>query len=259
MRRPWIAALALAAAGSSCRPSGPPPAIPVEMADCVPPGALLLAGAKLDSLRASPLYERLPASARGFLEPLHDASAVLGVFNGTDLLLIAHGRFRQAAPGATLVGPDLMLSGSQALVKAAMAQRRSGGPGSRDLLAQASAEAEGRVLWIAARGRVNLPLAGDLDNINRFLRLADFATVGLRLEAPAGIDLAAQCPTPEAAQHLEESLRAILSLSVLGAARQPQIAAMLRSADVRREQSEVHATLAAPPDAMPQLLEHFWR
>jgi hypothetical protein len=257
--RPWCAVLAIAAAAASCRPSGPPPAIPVELAACVPPGALLLAGANLDSLRASPLYRRLPGAARTFLEPLRDASGLLLVYTGAEILLISQGHFREAAPGATLAGPHLMLSGSPALTQAALAQRRSGASGSPDLFAQASAAAAGHAVWIASRGKVNLPLSGDAANLNRFLRLADFATVGLRIDAPMRLDAAAQCATPDAARHLEESLRGFLSLAVLGVSRQPQLAAMLRAVDVRSEGSAVHASLIAPAEDLPQLLDFFAR
>ena len=224
------------------------------MAACLPPHALLLAGVRLDELRASPLYPRLPAAARTYLEPLRDASTLLVAFDGTGILSVAQGRFREPPPGATAAGADLMLSGSAALVEAAQAQRRSGPSVANDLLAQASAAAEGHTVWIAARGGVNLPLTGDAANLNRFLRLADSAAAGLRLD-PAQVDFTAQCATPASAQHLEETLRAFLSLSAAGLARQPALSAMLRGADVRRESTAVRASLTAPADAVAQLFE----
>lgn len=257
-QRPWAALLALAAAAAACR-TGPPPAIPREMAQCVPPGAVVLAGARLEALRASPLYPRLPASAVAFLQPFRDASDLLLVFNGADLLLIARGHFREAAPGATLAGGNLMLSGSAALVQAALAQRRSGAPGSKDLLAQAEAGAAGHEIWAATRGGVNLPLTGDASNLNRLLWLAQFATVGLRAEPPMQLDFAAQCATPGAANHLEETLRAFLSLAAAGVARQKELAAILKAADVRRDGERVQAALRVPADAMPEILELFGR
>ena len=196
---------------------------PPALADYVPPGAVLIAGARPDALRGTPLYDRIPN---------RDASEVWAVFNGTDLLFIAQ------------AGREVKLSGSQTLLQAAQAQRQKGTPGSPDLLAQASAAAKGHALWIATRGRINLPLSGDAANVNRFLRLADFATAGLQPGAPSRLDFTAQCPTAEAAQNLEESLRAFLSLSALGAAKQPEIAAMLRSAEVRRDGREVRATIS---------------
>ena len=255
MRPRLVAAVvALAASASSCR-TGPPPAIAGEMADCIPPGAVLLAGARLDALRASPVYGHLPASAQVFLKPLDQANSVLAVFNGAEILLIEQGRFREAAPGATPAGSNLMLAGSPRLIQAALAQRKSGGAGSRDLLAQASTAAAGHALWIAARGGVNLPLAGDASNVNRLLREASFATVGLRIEAPMQLDFAAQCVTAEAAQRLEETLRAFLTLSAAGMARQKQLADVLRGAEVRRDGGTVRASLVTPEEAMGQVFE----
>jgi hypothetical protein len=229
------------------------------MAECVPPGAVLIAGARLDELRASPLYGPLPPSARSFVEPWRDASDLLAVFNGTELLFIARGHFREAIPGGTPVGSGLMLSGSQALVQAAMAQRQRGKTGSPDLLAQASTAAAGRAVWIATRGRISLPLTGDAANVNRFLRLADFATLGVHLGSPVQVDFTAQSASAEEAQHLEESLRAFLSLSVLGVRRQPKLRAMLQSADVRRTGPAVQASIAAPADDLQALLDHLSR
>ena len=232
------AALALALAVAGCRPSPP------SLADYVPAGATLIAGARLDALRASPLDSRLPQS---FVEPYRDASTLWVVFNGAGLLTLAQS------------GREVKLSGSQALVQAAEAQRRSGKPGSPDLVAQAAAASAGHALWIAARGRVALPLTGDAANLNRLLENADFATLGLRLDPPARLDFTAQCPTPEQAQHLEESLRGLLSLSVLGLKHQPRLAALLRTADVRREGREVRASLTASGEDLPQLFDWFGR
>jgi hypothetical protein len=255
----WAATLALAAAATGCRTAGPPPAIADDVAACVPAGAVLLAGARLDALRASPIYPRLPASAQTFLKPFENASSLLLVFNGAEILLIAQGHFREAAPGATLAGPSLMLSGSPALIQSALAARRSHAAKSSDLLTQASAAANGHALWIVTRGGVNLPLSGDAANINRFLRLANFAAVGLHIEPPLQLDLMAQCPTPEAARHLEETLRAFFSLLAATLARQPDLAALLRAAEVSSEANTVHGSMAVPADTMPRLLELFTR
>jgi hypothetical protein len=229
------------------------------MAACVPAGAVVLAGAKLDALRASPIYQRLPPSVESFLKPFQGAKSLLLVFNGAEILLIAQGHFRQAALQPLLVDSNLLLSGSPSLIKAALAQRRSRDPGSKDLLERASAVAAGHALWIASRGNVHLPLTGDAENINRFLRQAQFATAGLRIEPPMQLDFSAQCATPDAATHLEETLRAFLSLSAAGVARQKELAGMLRSANVLRDGGTVRASLTAPEDAMPQLFDFLSR
>ncbi len=254
----WAAVLALAAAAAGCRNAGPPPVIADEVTACVPAGAVLLAGVKLDSLRASPIYPRLPASVQTLLQPFAEASSLLLVFNGAEILLIAQGHFREAAPGGTLVGSNLMLTGSPALIQSALAQR-SHGTKSSDLLTQATTAATGHAVWIVTRGGVNLPFSGDAANINRFLRLANFAAVGLRIEPPLQLDLTAQCPSPEAARHLEETLRAFFSLLAATLARQPDLAALLRAAEVSSEATTVHSSIAVSSDAMPRLLDLFTR
>jgi len=257
-RRRWIALLALAAA--SCRPGGPPPPIPREMTACVPPNAVLIAGARLDTIRASPIYAHLPVMVQEFLQPLKDATEVLATFDGGGILLIARGHFREATPAATLVPPDLMLSGPPALIEAARTRLRSRAPVQTDLLAQASAVASGHAAWIATRGGVPLPLTGDAENLTHLLRIANFATVGLRLESTAtAIDFDAQCATPDSASNLEETLRAFLSLSAVGLRRQPDLAEALRSAQVRREGATVHASISASPEAITRLLDFLRR
>jgi len=254
-----VLASALLAGVVSCR-HGPPSAIPTDLVSCIPPGALALAGANLDALRASSLFPHLPASALDFLKPLEGASHLLTVFNGADILLAARGHFREAAPGATLAGSDLMLSGSPALIQAALAQRRSGVPASKDLVVQASNAAAGHALWIVTRGSVPFPLSGDAANLNRLLRNAQFATAGLRIEARAQIDFTAQCAAPDTARELEETLRAFLSLSAAGLARrQPELAAVLRAANVQRDGGIVRASIAAQADSIGELLDLFAR
>jgi len=252
-------AVVLAVMAGGCGGGGPAPAIPREMTDCVPASALMVAGARLDTLRASPFYSRLPGAARSFLEPMRDASVLLAAFDGSGILLVEQGHFRETPPGATQAGPDLVLSGSPALVDAAQAQRRGGRHTDSALVAQAEGAASGHALWIAARGRVDLPLTGDLANLTRLLRQADFATLGLRLDPSPGVDFTAQCTSPEAARHLEETLRAFLSLTAAGVARQAALAAMLRGAEVKSDATSVRATLTAPPEVLPQLFDFFGR
>jgi hypothetical protein len=87
------------------------------------------------------------------------------------------------------------------------------------------------------------------------LRMTDFATLGLRIEPPMHLAIAAQCATPDATRHLEETLRAFLSLSAAGLKRQPELAAMLRSVELGSQASTVRLSLSVRAEDMPRIFE----
>ncbi|HJT88799.1 MAG TPA: hypothetical protein VJ732_13110, partial [Bryobacteraceae bacterium] len=56
------------------------------------------------------------------------------------------------------------------------------------------------------------------------------------------------CPTAGAARQLEETLRALASLG--SATRDPNLSALFRSVQVRRDNTTVHAALSLGPDLL---------
>ena len=60
--------------------------------------------------------------------------------------------------------------------------------------------------------------------------------------------------TAEAGREFEENLRAILSLTAAANARQPDLVALIRSIQIRREDRTVRAALSGGPDAADRLL-----
>jgi hypothetical protein len=215
------------------------------LASCVPPGASAIAGLDLNRLRTSPLFPRIP-----LLEPLRDSTYALVVLSGSDLLVIAQGNFQQPPPGATLLNPHLALAGSPASVAAAAAQHRTGANGTPDLVQRAASN----TVWIVARGSATFPLTGNAANLNRFLHYTDYTVLTADLASQAAIQVTATARNPEAATRFEESLRAWVSLAGVAAARQPELAAVLQSVQIRRDGTVVHAALTAAPDAIAKLL-----
>lgn len=215
----------------------------------VPPTAIALAGVKLDQLRASPLYAKLPAAATAFLEPFREARSLLVATTGAEVLTIAGGSVR----GATRAAPDPALAGAPALIAAANVPHARAA-----ILGAAETVAADHPIWLAVRGAIPLPLEGNLANLNNLVRLTHYLTVSARLSDAAGqgveLELTAQCPSPGAATEFERRLRAMLSLAAAANARQPAIAAMLASLQLRREQQTVRATLRAAPDTLGKLL-----
>ncbi len=231
-------ALALLAA---CRTAGPAPAIDSALAARVPLGATALAFVDLDQLRVSPVAAHLPASITALLEPFRDAHRVLIAARGVELLAIARG----IVPGATKAAPDVSLLGAPGLITAATVEHLPS-----PLLAAAEPIARGRAIWVVAQGGIALPLEGNLANVNTLLRDTETFTLTLDLADPLALHLTAHCPSPEAALHFEQTLRAIVSLTAATTRRQPERSALWNSVQLSREATTVHVTAALPPSAL---------
>ena len=201
-----------------------PSSIDPELASCIPPGTLVLAGVDVDGLQSSPLAGALPALA--------GASRVLVAWNGKDMLLVSAGK--SAGTPA--------LTGSPDAVKAATAQHQTGKPGAPRLLQLASAIPAGRQVWVVARGGVALPLTGNAANLNRILALTESVTLSARVDAAVRVEAVMVGRSPEAAQQLEQSLRGILTL------------ARLSGVEVRREDWTVRAGLTTTPETAEKLV-----
>jgi hypothetical protein len=246
--------LASATITCSCRPSTAP--IDPASASCITPGTILLAGLDLDRIRASPLYAKLPPGAALAIEPLRNASRLMVTWDGRQLVFVARGKFREPPAGATLIDRDLAISGSAEAVRGAIAQHKTGTAGAPDLLAHAASIAGGAEIWAVVRGGINLPLTGNAANLNRLLHLVDYATLTARLAPLLDLDLTSASRTADQGQHLEETLRAIVSLA--GAA-SPRLDTLLHSVQIRREGPIVHATLSTDADTLGPVIDGLTR
>jgi hypothetical protein len=227
---------------------------PPDLAACLPPDSVLIAGADLAGLRASPLYAKLPATARSFLAQFEGVSTALASYNGADLLVAARGAFRSPPAGATMLAPDLALFGSPQRVAAAAAQYKSGRTGAPQLLAQAQAVSASKQLWIAARGNAPLPIAGNVANLLAILRNATFVTVTAQIATDVALELRASARDENAARAIEETFRADLTLAAAGEAKREDFASALRRAHVSRADREVRVSLELTADAAARLL-----
>jgi hypothetical protein len=235
-----LAAITLA---TGCRNSAPP-----ALASAVPNDATAIAGIDLAALRASPLYSKLPPTVTGLAEPLHNASSMMLAWNGKDLLLLASGTFAQPPSGYTLIAPGIAAAGAPDRIQAARDQLRTGRTNAPPFPKVAG------TISGAVRGEGRLPLTGNLANANNLLREAEYTTASVQLHDAVELVLTAQCPTPENAQRFEQSLRAIMTLAAAATARQPEIAALLRSVHINREDRIVKANVTTRPEALANLL-----
>lgn len=203
----------------------------------VPSDAIAVAGIHLDQIRSAEWYRALPVP-----ENFGAARYVWAAYNGKDLLFIAGGS--SARPG---------LSGSPAAVRAAERQRATGKTGAPDLLAQARGITQ-KPIWLVARGGRPLLLTGNLANLNTLLQLTQYITVSA--EVGSGIDLEAVgiCPSPDAASKLEETVRAMVTLASAAAKRDADLASLLHSVQVRREDTTVQIKASTTAATIEKLL-----
>ncbi len=223
-----------------------------DMRSCVPPNTVALAGVHLDRVRGTNAYRSLPAGWKAALAPLEDSGDLLLAYDGRDLLVIARGHFAAAPAGATLLSPELALAGSPEAVRAAARQRATGKPGAPALVARAAA-VENRAIWAVVRGAVPLPLPGNFENLNRLLRSSEYTTFAVDANSGIEVEAAASCASAEAARRLEETLRAMMTLSA-GTVRDRDLAALIHSARLRRDDSTVHVALSATAASLEKLL-----
>jgi hypothetical protein len=236
----------------SCRAAAPG-SVDAELASCVPGSAEIIAGVHLDEIRANPMLQVLASNWLPLLDPARDASSILIAFNGKDLLWAGRGAFRAAPPGATLLTPQLAVAGPASLVHAAAAQHASGRTGAVTLVAQAEPIAKAPVWAVVQRGAA-LPLVGNAANFKHVLDLADYTTLAIELNTSIALHLAGICHSADQARQMEETLRGLVSLASAAAARDRDLAALLKTVEIRREGLTVHADVSAGPQTLDHLL-----
>ena len=246
------AVAASAAIACSCRSTSAPAAVDPALDSCITSTTVFLAGLDLDRLRASPLYAKLAPALAMVIEPLRNASNLLVISDGKELVFVARGKFREAPPGATLIEPNLAISGPAEAVRNAIAQHETGRSGAPELVARAAAIAGNSEIWAAVRGRITLPLTGNTANLNRLLHQVDYAALTIKLDSRIAVDLTGASRTAEEGQRLEETLRAIVTLA--GAANR-RLDTLLRGVEIRREGPLVHATLSTDVDAVGEVID----
>lgn len=251
--------LALAFAASVACKQGPPPVMDSGMASCVTSETVAVAAADLDKLRASPFLTGLSGTARSLLTGYDTDSKLLVAWNGSELLIVQRGLFKTSPPGVTIVEPGLAVAGSPSRISSALAQHRMGSAGAPGLIAYGSEIGAGKAIWLALRGGTQLPLSGNLANLNVLLEDADFTGASLDLGKEAALQMNARGRTGQSAERLEERLRGFLSLAAEAEIRRPEIAQLLRDARIARSGRNVTATLSASPDALAKLLTGFAR
>ena len=209
---------------AACRRSEP------DLLTYVPPGAPVVAGLDLDTVRA---YAKLPPPLRGLADSLGDAHRAVLVYDARGLLSIR--------------GDPPTVSGPPDLVQAAQAQHGKGGAPATEL---ARAAASGKPVWVYLRGGTALPLTGNAANVNRLMHSTASATLTVALGDRIDLELTAIGLNDAAATEFEQSLRAMLTLATAAKVRLPAV-------QISRRGREVDVSCRTEPEVLEQLLRAF--
>jgi hypothetical protein len=271
--------ICLIAALCGCGPRRPPSVrIDPALATLVPADAVLLAGVRMEALRATPLYRKLGPPASAFADTGIDLDKVweiLAVSNGRRTAILARGKFSDAGmepridiPGATrstyrgcpltatdslavaFVNPSTAVAGQPDAVRAILDERgRSNGP-SQALERQIDQIPPENQIWAVGVGSAELaraaPRRGNLANFAVALRLMESFRIAADVGTGVRIAATALCRKQEDAQSLSGALRFFAVLAGLNGTSGVRIE--LRGNEVRIDASvapEVADRLAA--------------
>jgi hypothetical protein len=168
---------------------------------------------------ASAIVGFQPAALGSVAAPFGDARYALVSVRGTEVASAVLAADGSVTGGATTAGPTspLIAEGER------LAARYPG--------------------WAVIRGGAQLPLHGNLANLNNLLADPDLVTVGVQSGTDYAVELTARCPSEERAQRFEGSLRAVLLLIKAGP-----------TAQVRRDGRAVQASMKVPPEVVDKLV-----
>lgn len=218
-----ILALTVLVVLASCRS----PVVPVAPGaeSYVPAGSVAVGGVDVAGLRGSALYAKIAPLVQSY----GDVRSLLLAYRGNEVLVMADGK----------------PAGPADLVQVAEAQHATGKSGAPELLEHAPRD---RQIWAVVRGGVSLPLTGNYANVNRLLRDMEYAAVGVRVASQVEIAVTARGRTAEAARHFEATFRATLTLIAAGESKNAELAGVLRSIQVKREDRDVSARVSMPAE-----------
>jgi hypothetical protein len=248
-----LALLIAAAVLAGCRP-GVPAHVDPALAAFIPDDAVVLAGVRLERLKATPAGKQMAAA--GLLQPAGvEARDLLACWDGKNWLVAARGSLRSpASPTLAAVG-DVVLAGTEEAVRAAIARQANPGRPPRELLDRARSVPPDSQIWVVTYGAPALPEAvGSFAPIARLIGAMEDITASADLRD--GIDAAAagNCLDERNARVVEETLRGLIGLGRLTMSRRdPEVERAWDGFQVEREGRTVRLKAAISQDAAEKL------
>jgi len=261
------------------------------LAALAPSDATMLAGIRMDAVRATPLFQNLVAS-RSFqllddfaretgFDPRRDVRELLIASDGKDLLIAARGTFKESAAsslakqsyrgitlyttgdrGVAFLEASTAVAGTLPSVKAALDHYKSGNrSGPTELLARARQIPAANQLWSVSNGFENLltaaiPETGNAANAGRILRSLENMTFAADLRTGLNGYLTGACRTEQDAKNLGDTARGLIGLGRLSVPeKQPELLRFWDGIKVDQQQRTVTITVAVPEDLLEKMLD----
>jgi hypothetical protein len=284
--------LMLAVAGCVSTPPGPK--VDPALSSLIPPDTTILAGARLEALRRTPIYQKHLANRTlpliddfpkqiGLQVRREDLWELLLISDGKQSVVLGHGKFANEAepridrPGAqrfgykgvTLVGDEreavLLMSPSvigygptPALRWLIDGKAKTTGPPAA-LAEQMKAMPSESVLWAAySGGLTSLPFntPGDLANINKILGSIQSGSIYLDLRMGLNGLATGTCGNDQDAKTLYDGLRALVGLGRMAVTKQqPERGKILDGLRITQESHQVNIHIDEPEELVDTFLD----
>jgi hypothetical protein len=282
MRRCWLIAAAVLA-GCSRNPQAEGVFLDPALATLIPADTTLMVGMRVDLLAKTPIVQERLAKVQAVQEfqrrtnvnPRKDLWQVLFVSNGRKGLLLGRGKFADE-----LMAPDLSRQGVQrfsykglilfgdereallfinsstaaigetAVLRSLVDQRPAmTGPPARITALMKEIPREAHFWGVYAGGPVDLPLTGNMANVNKMLGMVDSGD--FYFDLGAGVKGAVTADSGQA-QQLEDVINGLIGLAKMGA---PKNQALFDTMRVSRADRRVSLMIDAPPELLDLFLK----
>jgi len=282
----------LLAALMGCQPASTGrTSIDATLASLVSSDATMLAGIRMDAVRATPLYQKVVGSRllqqlddfaqETGLDPRRDVRELLVASDGKDTLVTARGTFNEHGfaglakqsykgvalytrnqHGAAIINSSTVIAGTLPAVRAALDRYRSGeGSGPAELLSRARQISSQNQVWSVSNGfesllTAGIPETGNAANAVRILRALENTTFAADLRAGVNGYLTGTCRTEEDAKNLGDTARGLIGLGRLAVPeKQPELLRLWDGIKVDQQQRTVNITVSVPEDLLEKMLD----
>ncbi|MCP5115373.1 MAG: hypothetical protein GY953_31480 [bacterium] len=288
----WLVAIFALLVLAGCGP-GVPSHVPIDpaLASLVPSDTVMLAGARIDQLSETPVFEQLMTAQPPEqldqllhdtgLDPAEDLWELLFASNGDQGVLMVRGKFSESgmeprvdwqgaermpyrgylmigdAESAVLfVNTTTALLGKPELLRAIIDDREKSAGIPAPLLETVESIEYGNQVWLAAVDGWSTPpeTTGNLGNFWRLLDRIESITMAANFRSGMFLVAEGACASAEEAESLEGALRAILGLARLGARDRPATASLIENTGLNKTESVVELTLDVAPELLKQVL-----
>ncbi|MBL8231222.1 MAG: hypothetical protein JNL98_22200 [Bryobacterales bacterium] len=290
------AGLTLLALTHACsRTSSKGVALDSSIEKLIPGDTVVLAGARVTEVEASPIYKRIMGdrvfpeleefAKQTGLDPRRDLKEIVFASNGTSALMIARmtvadipklesviekrGARRMQAGSHTMFGSEegavsfvsnsIAIAGKTENLRDLLSGKQVDDLKKRNVLAKVASLPQDKHIWVVAVGGfapMPLPAEGNLANLNRIFQSLD--TTLLTLDLRDGVSLAAQgfCTNDAGAKQLHNTLRGLIGFGRLStSADNPEILKFYDSIKVEQDKTEVKVNADVPMDMVDRFLK----